>query len=79
MNRRLRPLPEGRPRKKDENRWLSLVSDSRTDVILHYNGASWSPAGLTGIPQELRGVWGSSSSDVFVVGEGGTIVHYAPK
>jgi hypothetical protein len=26
MNRRLRPLPEGRPRKKDENRWLSVVS-----------------------------------------------------
>jgi photosystem II stability/assembly factor-like uncharacterized protein len=24
----------------------------------------------------LNGVWGSSSSDVFVVGDGGTILHY---
>jgi hypothetical protein len=28
LNRRLRPLPEGRPRKKDENRWLSRGFDA---------------------------------------------------
>jgi len=45
--------------------------------IIHYNGTSWSVMGtpVTGAP--LHGIWGSSS-DVFAVGEKGTILHYGP-
>ncbi|UCG87456.1 MAG: hypothetical protein JSW71_02615, partial [Gemmatimonadota bacterium] len=38
-------------------------------TIVHYDGAGWS-AMTSGTGVELRGVWGTSSSDVFVVGRG---------
>ncbi len=42
---------------------------------MHYNGTRWSgPTIETG--SALNGVWGSSSTDVFAVGAGGTILHY---
>jgi photosystem II stability/assembly factor-like uncharacterized protein len=38
-------------------------------------GESWRPENSRGT-QTLYGVWGSSPSDIFAVGEGGTILHY---
>ena len=43
--------------------------------VLQYNGHAWSRMS-SGTSVYLNGVWGSSSSDVFAVGKGGTIVHY---
>jgi len=43
--------------------------------ILHYDGSSWTPMS-SGTTNWLEGVWGSSSGDVFAVGESGTILHY---
>jgi hypothetical protein len=45
------------------------------DALLHYNGSAWS-AMSSGTSNQLHGVWGSSPSDVFAVGSGGTILHY---
>ncbi len=42
--------------------------------VLHYDGTSWSVVLST--YSRLRGVWGSSATDVFVVGEGGEAWHY---
>lgn len=47
------------------------------DIVLHWNGLSWSTIAL---PKDVEGrslykVWGSSSDDVYVVGESGTIWH----
>jgi len=45
-------------------------------IILHYDGSIWSTTfGIGNVI--LRDVWGSSSSDVFAVGDGGTILRYA--
>lgn len=41
---------------------------------VHYDGESWSSV-ETGTDATLRSVWGSSSTDVFAVGDDGTIVH----
>lgn len=47
-------------------------------AIPHYDGSVWSdmdvPTGALG----LSGVWGTSRSDVFAVGDRGTILHYGP-
>lgn len=47
------------------------------DVVLHYDGSAWSPVTLPGEPQNraLFKVWGTSSDDLFVVGEAGIIWH----
>jgi hypothetical protein len=45
-------------------------------TILHYDGTAWSLA-LSGIPN-LLAVWGRSSSDVWAVGDLGTILHGTP-
>ena len=42
------------------------VGDGGT--ILHYNGSTWSSM-TSGTTNYLRGVWGSSGSDVFAVGD----------
>ncbi len=44
-------------------------------MILHYDGVSWSEM-TTGSSKFFRGVWGSSGSNVFAVGESGAILHY---
>jgi hypothetical protein len=43
-------------------------------TILHYNGTSWSSVS-SGTTRFLFGVWGTSASDVWVVGDVGTILH----
>lgn len=47
------------------------------DIVLHYDGKSWSQETLPGEPRgvALFKVWGTSSDDLFVVGEQGTIWH----
>ncbi|MBL8739572.1 MAG: hypothetical protein JNK04_00715, partial [Myxococcales bacterium] len=47
------------------------------DVVLHYDGSSFEAVALPGEPlgRALFKVWGTSSDDLFVVGEGGVIWH----
>jgi hypothetical protein len=46
------------------------------DVVLHFDGTSWSAAPLPAIfGRAYFKVWGSSAGDVFVVGEAGTVWH----
>jgi hypothetical protein len=46
------------------------------DVLLHYDGSSWTPVML---PEQLGvanyKVWGPSPDEIYIVGEGGTIWH----
>ena len=43
--------------------------------ILHYDGSAWTPRD-GGTAVDLFEVWGSSDSDVYAVGRGGTVLHY---
>lgn len=47
------------------------------DVVLRWDGASWTPEALPGEPlgRALYKVWGTSSDDLYVVGEYGVIWH----
>ena len=45
-------------------------------IILHYGGTSWDTVSVPEEVELLTGVWGSSASDVFAVGEEGTVLHY---
>lgn len=47
------------------------------DIVLHYDGSAWTKETLPGEPRNvaLFKVWGTSSDDLFVVGERGTIWH----
>lgn len=47
------------------------------DVVLHYDGAAWQPVTLPGAPlgRALFKIWGTSSDDLYVVGEAGVIWH----
>lgn len=51
--------------------------DAPNDVVLHWDGARWSPEPLPGEPRHvaLFKVWGSGPDDVWIVGEKGTIWH----
>jgi hypothetical protein len=44
--------------------------------ILHYDGSDWEVM-VERISRGLSDIWGSCGSDVFVVGEGGSILHYS--
>jgi len=44
-------------------------------TILRLSGTTWSKMD-SGRPEDLNGVWGSSSTDVFAVGAGGVILHF---
>jgi hypothetical protein len=44
-------------------------------VIWHYDGGKWGWMDI-GTDEWLYDVWGSASTDVYVVGEAGTILHY---
>ena len=52
-------------------------SDEPNDLIVHYDGSTWSTVALPGDPLgvSLYKVWGTSSDNLYVVGEGGTIWH----
>jgi hypothetical protein len=47
------------------------------DVVLRWDGKAWSPVTLPGMPlgRSLYKVWGTSSDNLYVVGEFGTIWH----
>jgi hypothetical protein len=45
-------------------------------VVLHYDGTEWTTTNPA--DQTLLGVWGGSPSDVFAVGNAGTILHGTP-
>jgi hypothetical protein len=43
--------------------------------VVHYDGTSWS-APITVGNTDVGGIWGSSSSDVFLVNRAGSIWHF---
>jgi hypothetical protein len=47
------------------------------DIVLHYDGNAWLPETLPGMPlgRSLFKVWGPSPTEIYVVGEQGTIWH----
>jgi hypothetical protein len=47
------------------------------DIVLHFDGTAWKPEALPDAPlgRSLFKVWGTSSNDLYVVGEAGTIWH----
>jgi len=47
------------------------------DIVLHWDGSAWTPITLPGtvVGRSLYKVWGTSSDDLYVVGEFGTIWH----
>jgi hypothetical protein len=51
--------------------------DKPNDIVLHWNGSAWSPEALPTdvVGRSLYKVWGTSSDDLYVVGEFGTIWH----
>ncbi|MDB4942128.1 MAG: hypothetical protein JWP97_1662 [Labilithrix sp.] len=50
--------------------------DQPNDVLLHWDGATWSPVALPAPTKTaLFKVWGSSKDDVYAVGEAGVIWH----
>jgi len=53
----------------------SLVAACSSDSLTGTSGRHW-VVQSSGTTQDLFGVWGSSASDVFAVGQGGTILHY---
>lgn len=52
-------------------------TDEPNDILLRWDGAAWTPETLPGEPlgRSLYKVWGTSSEDLYVVGEHGTIWH----
>jgi hypothetical protein len=43
--------------------------------IYHFDGADWFEI-ETEVEKDLNDIWGSSATDVFIVGEFGTVLHY---
>jgi hypothetical protein len=46
---------------------------------IHYNGTEWTKMGDTGVDHTIRGIWGTSSSNVYAVGgisQAGFIIRY---
>jgi hypothetical protein len=44
--------------------------------IFHYDGLDWTTIPITVLQPALRGVWGTSASDIFAVGDDGLILRY---
>jgi hypothetical protein len=53
----------------------SAFASSKGGTIWRWNGTTWSVS-FNGTTCSLNAVWGSSASDVWVVGDGGTILHW---
>lgn len=50
-----------------------------TATILHYDGSAWTIVELPALTREVHGlfkVWGTSSDNVYVVGQRGTVLHW---
>lgn len=48
-----------------------------TDVVLHYDGATWTQLALSDPPgAALFKVWGAAADDIWVVGQRGALLHY---
>jgi len=45
--------------------------------IAQFNGTTWSSVPIGTLPS-LRAIWGSSASDVWIVGDSGTVLHGSP-
>ncbi|HBI14961.1 MAG TPA: hypothetical protein DDY20_05530 [Desulfobulbaceae bacterium] len=59
----------------------SMVGTTRYYTVLHFNGTDWSRMGGTPVvPADqsgrLKGIWGSSASNIWAVGDDGIILHY---
>jgi hypothetical protein len=51
--------------------WVAGESNS----VFHFNGSSWKTTD-SGAPGEfVTGIWGSSTTDVWLVGSNGTLLH----
>jgi len=44
-------------------------------TIAHFDGSTWTSMS-SGTSQDIRNVWGQTSTDIFAVGAGGVILHY---
>jgi hypothetical protein len=53
---------------------FAVGGSAGSGIILHYDGVTWTL--MTTVWANLIAIWGSSSSDVYVVGAGGAILHY---
>jgi hypothetical protein len=56
-----------------------LVAGQNTSILAGTNALSWSADYSGDTLGTLHGIWGSSESDLYVVGDGGTILHNAGK
>ena len=54
------------------------VATTPDDVVLHFDGSAWESVALPGEPlgRALFKTWGTSSEDLFIIGEAGVIWHY---
>jgi hypothetical protein len=46
--------------------------------IIHYNGTSWTTVSNDPTLSTINGMWGTSSSDIWIVGNYGTLRHGPP-
>jgi hypothetical protein len=59
--------------------WAVGGVPDQSSLLLHFDGTAFSTVGAPPLAGALFKVWGSSASDVFVVGQAGTILHYDGK
>ncbi|MGD9143833.1 MAG: hypothetical protein PVG61_08300 [Dehalococcoidia bacterium] len=45
--------------------------------VLHYDGKKWNKLDISVNGEDLYGIWGSSDTEIFIVGEDGIILHYS--
>lgn len=57
---------------------VNLASAGYVSKIAHYNGMTWSDVAIGKSSALLVAAWGSAATDVWVVGDGGTILHGTP-
>lgn len=57
---------------------VNTASAGFVSKIAHFNGTTWSDVAIGKSSAILVAAWGSSATDVWVVGDGGTILHGTP-
>lgn len=45
-------------------------------IIFHYDGESWTQVTIAPDSISLNGIWGSSATNIFIVGDDGLIIHH---